>query len=101
MDKPIVFLSIFVAMGIILLGLLILTPKQQTQLSVNIIDTSLTQSLDGQRRFVTVTLKDHEPDKNLVLSVPNHIDCSNSKQATIGIKKDLFNRSNYQFISCP
>lgn len=88
-------------MGILLIGLLFVTPKEQTQLSAKIIETTLTQSLDGQRRFVTVSLKQNGQYENIVLSVPNHIDCSNSQQATLGLKKDLFNRSNYQFISCP
>ncbi|MBD0787370.1 hypothetical protein HUO09_13530 [Vibrio sp. Y2-5] len=86
-------------MTLLLVAILSLRPERtQTELQVHLIDNTLTQSLDGQRRYFLIESKDI--GKQLI-NVPPTTDCQIGEVITV--QKVLTEQQDvyYRFISCP
>ncbi|MGY2575535.1 hypothetical protein [Vibrio sp. C8] len=84
---------------LLLVAMLALRPERtQIELQVHLIDNTLTQSLDGQRRYFLVESK--ETGKQLI-NVPPTTDCQVGDVITV--EKVLTEQQDiyYRFISCP
>lgn len=84
---------------LLLVAMLALRPERtQIELQVHLIDNTLTQSLDGQRRYLLVESK--ETGKQLI-NVPPTTDCQVGEVITV--QKVLTEQQDiyYRFISCP
>ncbi|KII75969.1 hypothetical protein [Vibrio renipiscarius] len=98
MDNPKYYVAALLAALMLLLALLLLRSNNNSQVThVPIIESTLTQSLDGQRRFLTL---DMGKGQTHVLSAPTSAQCSPRSQAQIEQTTDLFGRTRYHFISC-
>lgn len=97
MDNPKVFVSAFLLSIVVLVGLISLQHTTKEQRTFDIIASTLTQSLDGHRRFLTVQLDNSE---TAVISAPIADRCEDAKQTTVDVETDLFGKTNYRFISC-
>ncbi|WP_260261438.1 hypothetical protein [Vibrio intestinalis] len=97
MDNPKIFVSAFVVSIIVLLGLLSLQHSSTEQRTFDIVSSTLTQSLDGHRRFLTVQLDDSQ---TAVISAPVDNRCENAQQTTVEVETDMLGNASYRFISC-
>nr|WP_241214451.1 hypothetical protein [Vibrio alfacsensis] len=80
MDKPKVFLCVFIAAILVLFLCLLLIPKSHNvrQISALVINNTLTQSLDGQRRYLTVDTQEAGIIRVLVPTATNCPEGSNA-----------------------
>ncbi|EGU33914.1 hypothetical protein VII00023_17314 [Vibrio ichthyoenteri ATCC 700023] len=98
MDNPKYYVMALLASLVLLLGLLLLHKNSTTQvLTAQVLESTLTQSLDGQRRFLTLDIGAEEP---VVIPAPTNVQCSPQETAKIERVTKSFGRQSYHFISC-
>ncbi|WP_434998753.1 hypothetical protein ACRZ5S_19395 [Vibrio scophthalmi] len=98
MDNPKYFLAALLAALMLLLALLWFNSDSNSQVTtVPIIESTLTQSLDGQRRFLTLDLGEGNTH---VISAPISVQCNLQELAQIEIATDRLGHVSYHFISC-
>ncbi len=63
-----------------------------------VMSNTLTQSIDGHRRFLTVSIDGNEP---IILTVPPVVDCEAGRIALISPTNTLLSdKKQYQYLSC-
>ncbi|GAK84887.1 hypothetical protein JCM19238_2467 [Vibrio ponticus] len=99
MNNPKIFLIAFFIACLMLVSLLLLTPKQTTQtLQATVISQTLTQSLDGHRRYLNVITPDQ---RTLLISSPASIDCPQGSDVEVDVESTLFqSEETYRFKTC-
>lgn len=99
MDKPKVFLCVFIAAILVLFLCLLLIPKSHNdhQISARVINNTLTQSLDGQRRYLTVDIQEVGIIRVLV---PTSINCPKGANAIFTQPSQTLVEHPLTFVSC-
>ncbi|WP_394245422.1 hypothetical protein [Vibrio astriarenae] len=97
MDKPKVFIIALILMGLVLLVLLMVSQRSEQTMTFPIVGQTSTQSLDGNRRFLTLFDDQGEP---FVVPIPMAKDCSHASHAQVIKGVSNSNRPHYQFVSC-
>ncbi len=86
-------------LSLILAALLTLRPDSTSRLiQVKLLENTLVQSLDGQRRYFLI--ESSTTGKKLI-NVPYTAECATGESITIEITTTEKSNSHYRFISCP
>ncbi len=90
---------ILLLLTFLLIAMLVLRPKStKSQIQVELIENTLTQSLDGQRRYFLINSA--ITGKQLMLVTPT-ADCQTGTNITIEQNFVQGQVTEYRFISCP
>ncbi|WP_436317885.1 hypothetical protein [Vibrio rotiferianus] len=71
--------------------------EQKKTVSAKVISNTLTQSLDGQRRYLTVQLK-HSGSRRI--QVPTSTHCPEGASASFEVTSTVFSAKYFNFLSC-
>lgn len=99
MNSPKVFVTAFAVLALILVALLTLSPNPSSLVIDGVVtNQTLTQSLDGHRRFINVTTSDKQ---SLLIQIDPLNDCPTGSNVTIKSESSLFSEvSSYQLVTC-
>ncbi|MDN2483166.1 hypothetical protein [Vibrio agarivorans] len=97
MDKPKVFIIALALMALVLIVLIMVSQRSVETVTFPIVGQTSTQSLDGQRRYLTLFDDKGEP---FVVTIPLAVDCGHASHAKVIKGKDFPTRPHYQFVSC-
>lgn len=97
MDKPKTFLTMLALACALLVALLWFKTDQTQQLQGKVLSQTLTQSLDGHRRFLKISLTQGE----LIVQVDPKIECPEGSTVIIEQRQSLFNDvSTFHLVNC-
>ncbi|MFM2586736.1 hypothetical protein [Vibrio sp. TBV020] len=99
MNSPKVFIAAFCFTALILLTLLKLFPAtQSTKIEGTVVNQTLTQSLDGHRRFLNITTSNNQ---GILIQTDPKVDCPKGSKVTIKQESGLISSvSSYQLVKC-
>lgn len=99
MNNPKVYLTVFFTTCLILYALLKLSPRQDnTSFQAEVVSQTLTQSLDGHRRYLQVMTERGE--RHLIQSDPL-IDCPKGSTVLVALDSNLFaDTESLKFVRC-
>ncbi|KIN12662.1 hypothetical protein QTO01_17105 [Vibrio mytili] len=97
MDNPKTYILVFACLSAMLLLLLLIPPSTEKTVSATVISNTLTQSLDGQRRYLTI---DAVTTGQQRVSVPISVSCSEGATATFKQATDSAIKQPLSLISC-
>ncbi|MGR5130915.1 hypothetical protein [Vibrio alfacsensis] len=99
MDNPKTYILTFVgAIFVLALVLLLTSSKRETRVvSATVISNTLTQSLDGQRRYLTIESENTGQQR---VSVPNSVTCPKGSIATFSQTTDSLFEQPLTFLKC-
>ena len=97
MDNPKVYIGALLVSLAMLLALLLVNSSNSQVITAQVVASTLTQSLDGQRQFITLNMSDGQKH---VLTVPLTARCVVNQNAQLERSSDLFGRTSYRLISC-
>ncbi|WP_295891030.1 hypothetical protein [uncultured Vibrio sp.] len=104
MNNPKVFLLLFALASVVLFGLIKLSEtwhqgdtSNQT-IESTVLNNTLTQSIDGHRRYLTLAVDGKDP---VVISVSPSIQCGVGRTALISTVETLLpQKKQYKYLSC-
>ncbi|NVD07843.1 hypothetical protein FCU94_13210 [Vibrio sp. JPW-9-11-11] len=97
MDTPKIFLATLAVACVVLVTLLWLKTDHGQQFNGRVLSQTVTQSLDGHRRYLKVT----SPQGELMLQVAATIDCPAGSEVAIEQRQSLFSKVNsFHLIRC-
>ncbi|MDR9828063.1 hypothetical protein RCJ22_20950 [Vibrio sp. FNV 38] len=97
MDRPKVFVITLVVLVLLLIVLLMLNQHTRETLTFPIVAQTATQSLDGDRRYLTLFDDKGQP---FVVTIPASVDCSHASHARVTASKEFVTRPHFKFVSC-
>ncbi|MGR5550713.1 hypothetical protein [Vibrio sp. PID23_8] len=99
MDNPKTYILVFLGTVIVLAFILLLTSSndQTHTVSARVISNTLTQSLDGQRRYLTIESENIGQQR---VSVPTSITCPEGSMATFSQTTDSRFKQPLTFLKC-
>ncbi|MCC2521414.1 hypothetical protein [Vibrio coralliilyticus] len=99
MNNPKIFLAALLLLSLVLLGLIALNkPKQTTKVQALVLTQTLTQSLDGNRRFLNIEFSDGD---QTMISIPPQTECPPNSIVELYKKSSLFSDAiGYRYIQC-
>ncbi|WP_225874479.1 hypothetical protein [Vibrio atypicus] len=99
LNNPKIFLTAFAVSCLTLLLMLYLQPEASIKrFTATVTSQTLTQSLDGHRRYLNVVTEDGEP---LLIQSDPKLDCPKQSQVLIEQENNSFTKVNsYQVIKC-
>lgn len=99
MNSPKIYLTLFLVSIVALFSLITLSPHSSNEtITAKVISQTLTQSLDGHRRFVNIETEHGESD---LISIPPQIDCPQGSTILLAqTKLALSPKLKYQFLDC-
>lgn len=99
MNNPKIFLAALLLLSLVLLGLIALNkPKQTTRVQALVLTQTLTQSLDGNRRFLNIEFSDGD---QTMISIPPQTECPANSIVELDKKSALFSDAiSYRYVQC-
>lgn len=99
MNSPKIFIATLFLLVALLAVLLYLTPNEpQKRIQAKVVTQTLTQSLDGHRKYLNVQLAD---GKQLLLSIPPKTDCPTGSIVELSTKNSVAtDDTRYEFVQC-
>lgn len=99
MNSPKIFIAAFCFVSLILIALLSVTPDtQSSQIQGVVLNQTLTQSLDGHRRFINIITSDEE---ELLIQADPKVDCPKGSNVTVKQESGLIGGiDSYQLVKC-
>ncbi|WP_253817190.1 hypothetical protein, partial [Vibrio coralliilyticus] len=99
MNNPKIFLAALLLLSLVLLGLIAINkPKQTTRVQALVLTQTLTQSLDGNRRFLNIEFSDGD---QTMISIPPQTECPANSIVELDKKSALFSDAiGYRYIQC-
>lgn len=99
MNNPKVFIATFFLLNALLAALLYLIPDEpQERVQAKVVTQTLTQSLDGHRKYLNVQLADGTQQ---LLSIPPRTDCPAGSIVELSRKNSIAtDETRYEFVQC-
>ncbi|MGF1908438.1 hypothetical protein L4C38_03235 [Vibrio kasasachensis] len=99
MNNPKIFIFAFLIACLALISLLWLSPEKNVQgIQGTVVSQTLTQSLDGHRRYLNVITDDNQ---TLLIPSPATVDCPKGSRIALELESTIFQQQNhYQFKAC-
>ncbi|WP_244896794.1 hypothetical protein [Vibrio panuliri] len=99
MNNPKIFLIAFAIACSLLAGLLLLKPNESPRtVEARVVSQTLTQSLDGHRRYLNVVTQDNQA---LLITSPAQTDCPKGSIVLLEAETTLIQQqTNYRFQTC-
>ncbi len=99
MNQPKRYLAVFALACVLLVFLLMLSPKRTPQtVSGKLLAQTLTQSLDGHRRYLNVQLSDGQ---TILVNAPPTTDCAEDADVVLIAERNAMSSEHfYRFKSC-
>ncbi|UUM32509.1 hypothetical protein [Vibrio japonicus] len=99
MDNPKIYLATFILSILVLTLVIFIQPKDNGEVDSGIvISQTLTQSLDGHRRYLNVRT---QHDKLILIQAPEATQCPKGYNVTFKVKQDPATAiTSYKFVSC-
>ncbi len=98
LDNPKTYIFVFSGTILLLVLVLWLTSSEKTQtVTTTVISNTLTQSLDGQRRYLTIDLPEQD---QAPISVPATVNCQVGSLATFSQTTDSLFEQQLTFLKC-
>ncbi|CAM3229186.1 hypothetical protein [Vibrio neptunius] len=99
MNNPKIFLAALLLLALVLLGLIAINkPKQTTRVQALVLTQTLTQSLDGNRRFLNIEFGD---GGQTMISIPPQTECPVNSIVELDKKSSPFSDAiSYRYVQC-
>ncbi|MBA5764424.1 hypothetical protein H2O73_18875 [Vibrio sp. 404] len=99
MNNPRIFIvAFFIACLILAITLWLLSSQSPVTIQGTVISQTLTQSLDGHRRYLNVMTDDNQ---TLLITSPATVECPKGSRISLELESTLFQQqSRYRFKAC-
>lgn len=99
MNNPKIFLTALVTLSLALILLIyLLSPTQNRSINGVVVSQTVTQSLDGQRRYLNVQLDNGD---TVLVTAPTSTPCPKGSVISLLKEQNVISKSsNYRFSSC-
>lgn len=99
MDNAKIYIYSFLGLTVVLLVFLLLSKSEseQTIVTMTVESNTLTQSLDGHRRYLVVRSEQYGQQR---VSVPPSSDCPVGANASFEVTSTLISATHFKFLSC-
>ncbi|MBR9872797.1 MAG: hypothetical protein GYB23_00870 [Vibrionaceae bacterium] len=97
MDNPQKYILVLISLIVVLLLLWLSAPNTQRTVTATVISNTLTQSLDGQRRYLTINSPETGQQR---VSVPTSVLCPVGSTVTLSQTTETTIEQPFSFVRC-